>query len=253
MSYLPPDSDPTPAWARSAVSRANSANKAVGSASIFLLDDLIHIWRDCGGRCKVSGLPFDSRVIGNGKARHPFAPSLDRIDPAQRYTRENVRLVVGIANFGMNAWGLAPLHELASAIHRLHGDCPAFTGVVPAAGELDAVAVIDDEYIETDQGIVGFPPRPDIQQAILSILLAGPASSRQLEDEIATRFGVTPKMRTAMATGRYPVWRNQVAWALVGLGAGKTGTGEIGRVETLRAPDGGTMGLYRLSAAAPPG
>jgi hypothetical protein len=247
MSFLPPKTIPTPAWARAALSAAKSRNGAMGyKGPAYSIDDLTHAWNLSGGRCAVSGLEFDNRRCGNGQAKHPFAPSMDRENADGYYTRDNVRLVVAVANFGMNAWGLGPLHELASAIHRLRGDFPATTPGAPTDAVLDPTAIIDQEFIETDQGIVAFPPRADIEQAILELLSEGSQSSRQLEDRVAERFDVTRDMREAMATGRYPVWRNQVAWALVDLGVGKRGSGQIERIETQVAPDGGKMGLYRL-------
>jgi hypothetical protein len=44
-----------------------------------------------------------------------------------------------------------------------------------------------------------------------------------------------------------PAWRNHVAWALVDLGRNERGTGQIERIESKPAPDGGTMGIYRLT------
>ena len=68
-----------------------------------------------GGRCALSGLRFDLRIVGNGKARRPFAPSLDRIDSTGGYTRDNVRLVCQAVNFALNAYGEDTLREIAVA------------------------------------------------------------------------------------------------------------------------------------------
>ena len=62
---------------------------------------------------------------GTATRSRPFAPSLDRIDRHKPYRRDNVRLVVSIANFAMNAWGDEPLLQLASALQRKHGDSAA--------------------------------------------------------------------------------------------------------------------------------
>lgn len=108
----PPALGRMPGWARVLISRANYHTPVPG----FSEQDMMAVWERCEGRCAVSGLPFRADVIGNGRAKRPFAPSLDRIDPARGYQPDNVRLVCVIANFAMNAWGQEPLRELAAAI-----------------------------------------------------------------------------------------------------------------------------------------
>ena len=81
---------------------------------------------------------------------------------------------------------------------------------------------------------------------ILHLLDRGPRSSRELEDALAERFGITAKMRAAVLRNNHPAWRNHVAWALVDLSHHQRGTGQIERIESERAPDGGTMGIYHL-------
>src|SRR5215472_15978257 len=122
MPIDPPDRDPPPKWARVLVNAANTRNRARESQEVFSMNDLVAAWEACGGRCAVSGLPFGLQVVGDGQARHPFAPRLVRIDRRKPYQRSNVRLVVSIANFAMNAWGDEPLFQLASAVHKRHGD-----------------------------------------------------------------------------------------------------------------------------------
>src|SRR4051812_30819900 len=63
-------------------------------------------------RLGVSGVDFSFVKVGSGKVQRPFAPSLDRIDSAKPYTRDNVRIVIQVANFAINAWGLSPVHQL---------------------------------------------------------------------------------------------------------------------------------------------
>ena len=108
MPIDPPSKDPPPRWARELVHAANARNRARGSIEAFSMADLTAAWVACGGCCSVSGLPFNLLVVGDGQAKRPFAPSLDRIDRHQPYQRNNVRLVVSIANFAINAWGMDP-------------------------------------------------------------------------------------------------------------------------------------------------
>jgi hypothetical protein len=222
-----------------------------GSPPVYTMADLAAVWEACGGCCAVSGLPFGLVAFGDGQAQRPFAPSLDRIDRHKPYRRDNVRLVASIANFAMNAWGFEPLLLLAKALHEKHGNRSPPSIKAPSDGDLENVAIIDTELIETDRGTLAFPPRPDMHRPILNLLAQGPRSSREIENVLAERFGITMKMRTAMLRSRCPAWRNHVAWALVDLVKHEHGTGEIERLEGRRAPGGGTMGIYRLVSSVP--
>ena len=71
------------------------------------------LYRAQGGRCALSGLQFDLRSVGSGKARRPFAPSLDRIDSTGGYTQDNVRLVCQAVNFALNAYGEDVFRDIA--------------------------------------------------------------------------------------------------------------------------------------------
>ncbi len=110
-------SEPTkrmmPEWARRLINGARSRN--IEGCSPFTEDDLVFLWKECGGRCSVTGLPFSLETIGNGKAKRPYAPSLDRIQPRGCYSRENCRLVLVGVNFAMNSWGLDTYLMLAEA------------------------------------------------------------------------------------------------------------------------------------------
>jgi hypothetical protein len=250
MLIDPPDSKPSPKWVQTLVHAANARNRARGSQEIYTTADLISAWKACGGCCAFSALPFGFQIVGNGQAKRPFAPSLDRIDRHKPYQRDNVRLVTAVANFAMNAWGDEPVLQLASALHRKQGDRPPSAAPAPPDADLDDVAPVDSDAVETVDGIVGYPARPDVRAAILLQLQQGPRSSRDLEEAVAERFGLSAQMRTALLTNGCPAWRNHVAWALVDLGRNGRGTGQIDRLETRRAPGGGSMGVYRLMPAA---
>jgi len=45
--------------------------------------------------CEATGWMF---VIQSGRGHHPFAPSIDRINPTKGYTRANCRLVISAVN-----------------------------------------------------------------------------------------------------------------------------------------------------------
>ena len=55
------------------------------------------------GRCDLSGCPF-----GTG----PFAPTLDRIQPARGYVPGNVRVIIWLMNAALGDWGEATLRDV---------------------------------------------------------------------------------------------------------------------------------------------
>lgn len=246
MPIDPPTTERPPKWALVLVNAANARNRVRESQDVYSMADLEAAWSACGGCCAVSGLPFGLQVVGDGQAKRPFAPSLDRIDRHKSYRRDNVRLVVSIANFAMNAWGDEPLLQLASAVHRKYGDRSPPARRAPSDSDLDDVATIDTELVETDHGTLSFPPRPDMHRPILDLLQHGPRSSRDIENALAERFGITAQMRSAKLRSGCPAWRNHVAWALVDLSKHKRGSGQIERIESKPAHGGGSMGIYRL-------
>lgn len=247
MKIEPPDGHRLPKWAKDLLKAANTRNRVRGSQqAVYRIDDLIAAWEACGGCCAFSGMPFSFEIVGDGQARRPFAPSLDRIDRHKPYQRDNVRLVAAVANFAMNAWGDKPVLRMANAMRNSRGDHLSLATDTPSDAKLDEVATTDMEFMETSNGIVAFPPRPDLRNPVLEILKDGPQSSRDLEDRLAERFGITKDMRNIKLQSNIPVWRNQVSWVLVDLGKNNLGTAQIKCIRKIRLPDGGSMGIYRL-------
>jgi hypothetical protein len=68
-----------------------------------------------GGRCAVSGIPFNDATVGNS-TRKPFAASLDRIDCGRGYEFDNCRLVCTCVNLAMSDYGEEALKTVARAI-----------------------------------------------------------------------------------------------------------------------------------------
>jgi len=251
VPITPPDGDPSPKWASDLVRAANVRNRARMSPEVYSMTDLVAAWETCGGCCALSGMPFSLEVYGDGQAKRPFAPSLDRIDRHKPYQKNNVRLVAVVANFAMNAWGDEPVFRMASFLHRKIGDRKPSIRPAPSDGDLDYIAALDTEFVETDTGVVAFPPRLDMHRPILTLLRQGSLSSRDLEDALAKRFGITARMRMVKQGNGSSAWRNRVAWVLGDLGTRNRGPGQVERTETKTAPDGGTMGLYRLKGSRP--
>jgi hypothetical protein len=78
--------------------------------------DLTHEWiyeRVAKGVCEVTGIPFV--LTGEGKNR-PWSPSLDRIDPSQGYTRDNVQVVCWMYNAAKGVAGHEDVLKLAEAL-----------------------------------------------------------------------------------------------------------------------------------------
>lgn len=57
-------------------------------------------------KCEISGHPFEY------EARSPYGLSIDRIDNAKGYTKDNVRFICWWLNAAMGNWGLEKLKEL---------------------------------------------------------------------------------------------------------------------------------------------
>jgi restriction endonuclease Mrr len=109
--------------------------------------------------------------------------------------------------------------------------------------DLDNAASLDADRYETNEGIVSFPPREDLLSPILKFLRDRERKSREIEEMLAKRFGITDLQRKVMLANGHPAWRNHVAWALASL----VMSGEIERFGQERAADRGTTGLYRLA------
>ena len=120
------EGEPLPEWAREQVRCANARNNTRNNKREwneipppFTEKSLRELWQKCGGRCAMTGLPFDERQVGTGRARRPFAPSLDREDPEKPYTVENCRLVLQGVNFALNSFGDDTFLTIATAASNL--------------------------------------------------------------------------------------------------------------------------------------
>lgn len=80
------------------------------------LEWLLSLYQEQEGCCLLTGikLQFDSH---HGGKRHvkPFSPSLDKIDPAKGYTKENTRLVCAFINLAINNFGEETFKQVATA------------------------------------------------------------------------------------------------------------------------------------------
>lgn len=76
------------------------------------LDELMAIWERQGGRCAVSGVAM---TWCQGKTQ-PDSISIDRIDSAKGYDKDNVRLICYQANVFKNRWTDEQMFTMALAI-----------------------------------------------------------------------------------------------------------------------------------------
>ena len=79
--------------------------------------DVLEFYRECSGRCAVTGIPLDFGKRRKGE-RYPWIPSIDRIDSTKPYTKDNARLVCVAANYAMNRWGEAVLWRIGLAMQQ---------------------------------------------------------------------------------------------------------------------------------------
>jgi hypothetical protein len=69
-----------------------------------------------GGRCEVSGIPFNKHYKPDGCTKRPWFPSIDRIDSRGPYSTGNCRLVCVAVNIALGEWGIEVLRELARTL-----------------------------------------------------------------------------------------------------------------------------------------
>lgn len=77
--------------------------------------DIVTMYNRSGGRCEVSGIPFNRHKLP-GWSKRPWYVSIDRVDSKQGYVLANCRLVCTAVNVAMGEWGLETLGRIARAI-----------------------------------------------------------------------------------------------------------------------------------------
>lgn len=71
------------------------------------------------GKCEVTGMPFhiQSYKENPGFDKHPYTPSVDKIDPDKGYTTDNCRLVVWVYNRAKGKYSDSIVLEMAKALY----------------------------------------------------------------------------------------------------------------------------------------
>lgn len=79
-------------------------------------EEFAAIWKRAAGRCELSGIALSLHGKEDGWQKHPWAPSLDRIDSRKGYVAGNCRIVCVAVNIALNEFGEEVLRRLAMAI-----------------------------------------------------------------------------------------------------------------------------------------
>jgi hypothetical protein len=79
-------------------------------------DDVIKMFNDQQGLCSLSGMKLiTNETRKEGKNYYPYAPSIDKIDPAKGYVLGNIRIVSVIVNLSLNTFGDLIFDEMCRA------------------------------------------------------------------------------------------------------------------------------------------
>jgi hypothetical protein len=144
-----------------------------------------------GGRCAVTGIRFSLEEYPHALVKHPFAPSLDRMDSKVGYTVSNVRLVCVAVNFGMNQWGEDVFMRLARAAVEYRPAPKSDPDAKWFARQLERIA-----SAEKDLGILPIAQQPKQRQTIAGLKAALAKRPERLR-EIARRAAETRRSRRA--------------------------------------------------------
>ena len=83
---------------RKIIHQAKSRAKTRGLPFDIDLPFIMGLMAECDYRCAQTGIPLQLRCPRTGATQNPYSPSLDRIDNAKGYTRDNVQVVCFIFN-----------------------------------------------------------------------------------------------------------------------------------------------------------
>lgn len=102
-----------------ALARGRERSKDRGREFSLTLEWALDAIEQQGFCCSLTGIPFYTDVE-DSKFRHPFAPSIDRIDSNIGYVPSNCRIIVTAANIALSDWGEDVLRKVALGYARVH-------------------------------------------------------------------------------------------------------------------------------------
>ena len=88
------------------MAKNRSSNKGVP----FNIDS-VYMMELYDGKCAISGIQLELGRADKGKV-HPYAPSIDRIEPSLGYVKGNVRIVTYQMNVALSEFGLVQFEEM---------------------------------------------------------------------------------------------------------------------------------------------
>jgi hypothetical protein len=104
-----------PAFARAAYNGA-AGQRFTRPDDTLTEAEFIELWMMQNGRCDLTGIEFsDEKILSDAVVKRPWGASLDRIDSQRGYSRDNVRLVVTIANFARNVFDDSVFDRMCNA------------------------------------------------------------------------------------------------------------------------------------------
>lgn len=109
-AFATPDS-----WLHALRARAEKRSKDNKRDFRLSAADVEFICIRSGGRCEVTGMPFNEQRVGP-RGRRPYIQSLDRIDCMAGYSLENCRLVCTVVNIAMGSWGEDVVRQMATGM-----------------------------------------------------------------------------------------------------------------------------------------
>lgn len=87
--------------------------------------------------CALTGIRFSPIKTKNSYMR-PFAPSLDRIDPAKGYVPGNVRIVLFGINVMLSDWGEEVFQQISNAYAQMKNKNPRTESQIPELEKKDS-------------------------------------------------------------------------------------------------------------------
>jgi hypothetical protein len=97
-----------------AITRTQARSKKLGRGFDLTLDWLLDKAEEQDFRCLLTGIEFYAEPPNQGRV-HPYAPSLDRIEPSRGYTQDNVRIVIWAVNAMLLDWGPRVFEQVANS------------------------------------------------------------------------------------------------------------------------------------------
>lgn len=117
----------------SCLQAARSRSKRKGVPFDLTFDWLLATAKQQDFRCKLTGIEFYATPPHRGKV-NPYAPSLDRIEPAKGYVTSNVRIVLRAVNTMLLDWGPEVFKQVADSYRYWEQKAKSYARTFPSSG-----------------------------------------------------------------------------------------------------------------------